>query len=155
MGAATAILATTAVVGAGAKIIGNAKANAAQRQAELANAAFYTEQAQFAEQATERSLKIFYDESMELRSRQRSQGARGGATGGGSALLLLADTVARQYEEQEAIKEDGRMKAREAYLKAGASMDQAERLSGFAANGLPAIGTIITAAADVGTRIRG
>lgn len=128
------------IFGGVTKVVGNVKANAAQAAAEEANAAWYQEQAEFARQSTSRSLTIFRDEAEDFRSKQVGAVARGGVTLSGSPLLALMDTSIKRQREEESIIENGRMQRKEALMKAGASLEQAERLTGFWNNALPALG---------------
>jgi len=134
------ILGSIAAAGLATSAYGNIKANQAQAEAERANASFLEEQARFAQAATQRELSIYRDQSEEFRGAQVSAFARGGVDLTGSPMLVLANAKARQVGEERAIIDDGKAKAREAFLKAGASMEQAERLSSFEANVLPVIG---------------
>lgn len=143
------IFAAAAGIGAATKIYGSIKANQAQAEAERANALFYEEQAQFARESTFRSLEIYQDEAEDFRGKQIGAIAAGGLQMTGSALAILADTELKKVRESDAIIRDGKFKEREAFLKAGASIEQAERLSGFVANVLPALST----AAEVGVSI--
>lgn len=137
------------IAGGALKTYGNIKANQAQAEAERANAAFYQEQAQFARESTARALEIYQDDAEDFRGKQVGAIAAGGLQMTGSALAILADTELKKVRESDAIIRDGKFKEREAFLKAGASIEQAERLSGFTANVLPAIST----AAEVGVSI--
>ena len=148
------ILGTVAAVGTGVSIYGQVKANSAQAEAERSNAAFYQEQAEFAREAGDRTLKIFEDQAAEFFGKQKTSFAKAGVDISGSPLLALADTQRRAYEEGTALKEDTRMKVREAYLKAGASSDTADRLSSFTTNGLPAIGQVLTTGSQFAVGLR-
>lgn len=141
---ATILLGTLAAAGTGVSIYGNVKANQTQAQAERANAAFLQEQARFAKEATLRELSIFRDTARDVLSEQVSAFGASGSDLSGSPMLVLAKTEARRVKEEAAIIEDGRMKEREAYLKAGASIEQADRLSSWEANWLPAVGQVLT-----------
>ncbi len=143
------IYAAAVAIGGAAKMYGNMKANSAQAEAERANALFYEEQAQFARESTFRSLEIYQDDAEDFRAKQLGAIARGGVAFSGSALEIMADTELKRIRESDAIVRDGKFKEREAFLKAGASIEQAERLTGFTANALPAIST----AAEVGVSI--
>jgi hypothetical protein len=147
------VAAAAAIVGAGIQIYGQITANNDQAAAEEENAAYYAEQAEFARQATVRELSLYNIESEDFLGRQKTQIAKGGVNLTGSALLVLGETMMRQMEERKAIISDGKAKEREALLRAGASSEQAGRLTSFSNNVLPAIGTTLTTAASVGTSL--
>lgn len=153
MAALPLIAAGASIVGAGISIYGQVKANADQAEAERANAAFYQEQAEFARQATNREVSLYTEQASQFTGNLIGQIAKGGVTQSGSALQLLADTRLKQINETDAIVEDGRMKTREALLKAGASIGNADRLSDFGNNFLPAFGTVLTVGSDVGMKL--
>ena len=138
------VAAVGAVVGAATSVYGVIKGNQAQSAAEEANAKFYAEQAEYAQKAGERELAIYRDQAEEFFGAQSSAAARGGVEISGSPLLALADTRSRQLREEAAIKMDTATKVREAMLKGGASQENANRLSSFEANFLPAIGGAAT-----------
>jgi hypothetical protein len=141
---------TAALVGIGtaASIYGQVKANAAEAEANRQNASFLREQADFAAEAGARELAIFKDNADQFFGNQVTSIGAGGVAVSGSALQVLADTKMRTMREEQAIKADTAFKQREALLRAGASMEQAERLSSFEANVLPGIGTIATTGAS-------
>ena len=151
----TAIALTSAsLIGGGAKIIGNIKANHAQAAAERANALWYEEQAEFARPSTLREVDLYKNEAADVVSSQVSAVAKSGLTMSGSALAILADTKVKELSEVDAIKKDGAMKSREALLKAGASNAQADRLSSFWNNALPAIGDAAQTGVGIYTGLR-
>lgn len=140
---AGAVGAGAAVAGLGLGIVGNIMGNNAQAKAEEANAAYYNEQKEYARQAMLRNLDIFKDQASETIGTQTTAASAGGVTLSGSPLLVLASSRARQIKEEAAIRYGGEANIREAYLRAGASMDNANRLGSFAMNGLPAIGSAL------------
>lgn len=90
----------------------------AEASAYEANARWLREQAEFARLSTVRELTIHEREVEEFRGGQISGVARGGLDFSGSALVTLANTRMREFEEQRAIKEMGDLQVREASLKA-------------------------------------
>jgi len=140
------------LLGEGVEAYGKVKANREQAKAEMENANFLREQAEFARQAMVRELEIFGAETEEFIGRQTTQAAASGIDVGGSALLLMADTRMKQMREESAIKEDSRMRMREAALKAGASEEQAKRLTNFWNNALPVAGGLLETGARIGLK---
>ena len=142
-------VAAAAVVSAGIQIYGQWKANKAQADAERQNASFYKEQADFAEAALGRELAIYEEQTQEFRAGQIAGYGTSGVDLSGSPLLVLATTTARAEGEKDAMRANTAMQFREAMLKAGASLEQANRLGSFANNALPAFGTALGAATQV------
>lgn len=142
MGAAGAAVGLGAA-GLGLNIFGMASANEAQSKAEQANADYYNEQSEFARKAMLRDLSIYKDQAAEQMGGQITGYAAGGVNLEGSPMLELASTKARQISEEAAIKAGGQAKIREAYLRAGASQANADRLGGFGATFLPALGSAL------------
>jgi hypothetical protein len=148
------LLAGAAILGTGVSIYGQYKANKAQAAAEEVNAAFYEEQAKFAEESLQRELAIYQEQAEEFKGSQISGYARGGVDMSGSPLLVLATTKARQEAEKEAMIANSKMQQREAYLKAGASYEQASRLTSFSNNALPAVGAALNTGVQIASLTR-
>ena len=139
MALGTALVVGATLFGGAVKAYGNIKANAA----------FYREQAEFAREATNRTLEIYQDDTDTFVGQQKTSIAKSGISLSGSALLALADTKFKSLREEEAILRDGKFKEQEALLKAGASIDQADRISSFSNNALPAFGTAINTGVSI------
>lgn len=151
MPVASSIAAGAIIAGTAASVYGNIKANNAQASADKANSMFYSEQAQFAQLATERELSIYQDQSAEFFGQQESSISKGGVALTGSPLLALADTKYRAAREADAIRIDGAAKVREANLKAGMSASQANAVGSTKNNLLQGAGTSLTGLATAYT----
>lgn len=97
------------------------------------NADWLEEQAEHARQATRRELTIHGREVNEFYGNQVSSVGKGGLDLTGSPLLLLANTRMREFEEAQAISEQGYMQVREASLKAQEQRDLASYTKSAAA----------------------
>lgn len=142
---AAGIGAGAAIVGAGMSIFGNISANSAQTSAEQANADFYQYQSDYARKSMIRDLAIYKDQAAGVEGNEITGAAVGGVNLSGSPMLVLATSASRQVQEEAAIRAGGNRNIQEAYLRAGASQDQANRLGGFEANALPAFGSALGA----------
>ena len=143
LAALTSIAIGTAITGGVVAAAGAVKANADAAEAARKNAEWMREQAKFQERATERELEVLAQQADQVRQRAT---ARGGLVGGtGSALSMLADLKMQELEEGAVILEQGEFRRREALMRAGASEDQARRLSSGWTQGLAAAGPLLTA----------
>src|SRR5690606_24620807 len=90
-----------AMIGLGSLIQGvsGIKSNLAKASVERANAAFFMEQARFAEIAGERAEFLLRAEANRVRGQQISAFAKAGVDLSGSALSVLADTANREARE--------------------------------------------------------
>lgn len=131
------------------QIYGNIQANKKQAELERENARYLEEQAGFTREAMRRSLNIFDEESEQLLGSQVSAYSRGGVALSGSALAVFADTLGKQITEREGIRLDFEAKEKEALLKAGASYRQAQYLSNWKTNFLPAAGASANTGASI------
>lgn len=102
----------------------------AQEKEEYANAAFYREQAQFAEEAGKRAQSIFDNESVILLGEQESGLSHSGVGPSTSATFLAKESLFRQ-QESSALQQETDMNARLSYLRA----DQSSRRAASSGSG--------------------
>lgn len=138
-------------VGVGAIIAGTAidaygryKANQAQADADEQNAAFYREQADFAQKAGDREINVYEDEANQFEGSQKSSYARGGVELSGSPLLAFGDTKFREMQQVDAIKQKTAQSVLEASLRGTSAQNSADSLNSFAGQALPLAGTLLT-----------
>lgn len=143
----TAIMMGIAALGTGAQVMGQIKANKGAAEAEKQNAAFYAEQAKFAQAAGERAEDIFKRETNEFLGNQTSAFAKAGVDLSGSALVALMDTHEKAKAEIGAIRTERDLNVKTAKLRGQAAIQNADRYTNFWNNALPATGTILTNAA--------
>lgn len=133
----------------GLQLYGQYRANQEQAAAEARNAAFLREQANFAERATQREMKLQEIQSKRLRGEQVVGFAQGGVdVGSGSALDFLVDQEASAIEERAAIRSEGDMRVRLASLRADAAQFTADTLSSGSYNTMQAATTILGGASQ-------
>lgn len=127
-----------AMIGLGSLMSGIAgiKSNLDQASAERANAAFFMEQARFAEIAGERAEFLLRAEANRVRGQQISTFAKAGVDLSGSALSVLADTANREERESLAIRRETELNVKMAMLRAQSSQELADSLSSFTNNAL-------------------
>lgn len=142
-------MAEALVAGTGLQVLGNLEANAAQAQAERENAAFLFEQADFLNQASFREQTIFKRQADLFLADQISAFNKSGVELDGSALALMGETDALINEELRAIRENGRLRTREALLKGTSALKRAALLDDPVINALQATGTILTGTAPL------
>lgn len=133
------------VMGAGVVVraIGRHEANQAEAEAEMANAAYYREQAQFAEDAGRRSQMIFDRETSVLLGEQQSALV---ASGAGETTMYNFMGQQALYREQEsvAIQRDTEANVRLATLRSSMSSDRAAAADD--GEGMALVGDILGAA---------
>jgi hypothetical protein len=115
--------------GTAMQIVGNLQANRAQAEKELANAAFYKEQAKFAEDAMFRQSDIAARNYEQRKGAQLSSYAASGVDISGSAAITIAETVAQKSEEIQAIYKKGELDTRLALSRARSSEAMAATLN--------------------------
>lgn len=139
-----------ALYGAGTalSIFGQIRANKAQAQAELQNASWLDEQAEFAGDSANREEDIFKDQVGQLIGQQIGTFASNNVELSGSALDIINDSFGKADSEIQAIRAQGSMNVREANLKARSARRTADRLTDFSTNALQAGGTALTGASN-------
>lgn len=130
--------------GAALQIWGQYSANQAQAEQERQNAAFYDEQAKFAQESALRQSALASQEYEFRKGAQFSAYAKGGVDISGSAAVVLADTLANKVNELNAIKRKGEMEVKLARMRGAQSSDQADMLSSPGYNLLQTSGTLLT-----------
>ncbi len=133
--------------GTALQIFGQYQANMAQAKQELANAAFYKAQAEFAKESEFRQADIAAKEYEFRKGAQISAYAKGGVDISGSAAGVVSQTLADKVSELTAIKRKGAIEYRLAMSRSKASTSMANTLQSFEYNFLQAGGTALTAAA--------
>lgn len=131
--------------GTALNVIGNYQANLRQAQAELQNAAFYKEQAEFTILAKQRATEIAESEYAFRYGQQVSQAAKGGVdVTRGSVAGIFASTVAKKVREIAAIKEKSELDFKLATMRGMQSEEVAGFLSSPTTNLMQAGGTLLT-----------
>jgi hypothetical protein len=117
------------LMGAGlvVRAIGRDKANRAEADIEVQNAAFYREQAKFAEDSGRRSQLLFDRDSVVLFGEQQSGLANAGVGAGFSSQFMGQQELYRDAESN-AIKAEADMNVRLATLRAGLSDQKVNQL---------------------------
>ena len=133
--------------GTALQVYGNYQANMAQAKAELLNAEFYKQQADFVKQAEFRQSAITAAEYEYKRGAQVSAYAKGNVAIGGSVSGVLAESLARKVDELTAIKQKGDLEYTLASARAKQSAEMADRLQSFGYNLTQAGTTTLTNAA--------
>lgn len=133
-------------VGAGMQIYQQYTGNMAQAQAELQNARFYDMQSQFAREAMSRESLISRRKYATTIGAQIGAFAKGGvSTTKGSSIGVIANTLAQQVDELDAIKKKGFMEFTLAAGRASQARDVAGTLGSAGYNVLQAGTTALTA----------
>ena len=96
----------------------------AQEQEEMLNAAFYREQAQYAEEAGKRAQNIFANETVLLLGEQESGLSHAGIGQTTASTFLAKESLFRQ-QESYALQRETDMNARLSYLRADQSTRRA------------------------------
>lgn len=131
--------------GTALNVIGNYQANLRQAQAELQNAAFYKEQAEFTILAKQRATEIAESEYAFRYGQQVSQAAKGGVdVTRGSVAGIFASTIAKKVREIAAIKEKSELDFKLATMRGLQSGEVAGFLSSPTTNLMQASGTLLT-----------
>lgn len=133
--------------GTALQIYGNLKANYDQSQAELANAKFYEDQAEFAREAQFRAEAITSRQYEARKGAQISAYAKGNVDISGSAALVIAETLAEKAEELTAIQKKGDIEFRLAMARSRMATSNAQQLVDPVNNILQAGSTLLTSAA--------
>ena len=118
------------LMGAGlvVRAIGRDRANQAEAEIEAQNAAFYREQAQFAEDSGRRAQLLFERDSIVLFGEQASGLANAGIGASTSSLFMAQQELFRDVESR-AIRADADMNVRLATLRAGMSDQKINQLN--------------------------
>jgi hypothetical protein len=132
--------------------IGQWAANQDQADAERKNAAYYDEQAAFAEASWKREREIYQREGQLAVGAQMSAFAKAGVDMQGSPLLAQFDTLKKIDDELAAIDAEGAMNVRLARLRSKNSREYADSLSSFRNNALQFGGTILGTGGDMLSR---
>ncbi len=103
--------------GTAMQVFGNMSANAAQAEAELKNARYFGEQAEFVKESMFREGVMAAQKYEAAKGRQISAVFKGGADLSGSAAGIVAETIARKSEELVAIKKKGELDYKLAKLR--------------------------------------
>lgn len=119
-----AMLAGTAI-----QMFGNYKANMDEASAEYANEMWMTEQAKQIEKSTQRELGIYDRESQNSMAATVNAFAKSGISMEGSALAVRQQEELMRLNELDAIRDQGNMQLREAYLKISASQGKQSSLT--------------------------
>jgi hypothetical protein len=128
---------------------GKYQANKDQAEAEAQNAAFYREQAAFAQKTAERQRAIFDRESVVLRGSQISAFAKAGVDSMHSARFL-ADQMIFRGQESQSIYDEGAMNVRLADLRSGQADATAAQLRDPTTNFMQAAGSGLQLAGSSG-----
>lgn len=113
---------TAAIIGSTAiSIFGNAKANRAEAEAERQNEAWMREQAEWIKKTTKRETEIYNKDSLDSLAATANAYAKSNIGLEGSALAVKQQEEMIRMKELNAIRDQGDMQLREAYLKIGAS----------------------------------
>jgi hypothetical protein len=134
--------------GTALQVYGNLKANYDQAQAELQNAKFYEEQAQFSLDAQFRAESITARNYESRKGAQISAYAKGNVDLSGSAAVTIAETVAEKAEELSAIQKKGAMDFKLARARSRMAEAHARELQDPMNNLMQAGGTALTNAAS-------
>jgi hypothetical protein len=134
--------------GTALQVYGNLKANYDQAQAELQNAKFYEDQAQFALDAQFRAESITARNYEARKGAQISAYAKGNVDLSGSAAVTIAETVAEKAEELSAIQKKGAMDFKLARARSRMASQHAADLQDPMNNLMQASGTVLTNAAS-------
>lgn len=138
-------------IGAGMKIYSDYMGNQAQARAEIENAQLYDMQAAFAREAMSREALISRRKYSATIGVQIGALAKGGvSTTRGSSVGVIANTLAQQVDELEAIKKKGDLDFTIASLRASQARGVAETLQSPLYNITQAGGTALTAYAAGG-----
>lgn len=133
-------------VGAGLQIYNQFTGNMAQAQAELQNARFYDMQSQFAREAMSREALISRRKYATTMGAQIGAFAKGGVSvSKGSSVGVIANTLAQQVDELDAIKKKGEMEFALASGRASQARGVAGTLGNTGFNLMQAAGTALTA----------
>lgn len=133
--------------GTALQVYGQYKANVDQAQAEIENAQFYQEQADFARAAQSRQEQIISTDYSRLFGAQKSAYGKGGVDISGSAAGVVAATTAAKVSELLAARKKGELDVKLAVLRGQQSQDVANRLNDPGYNTLQAATTVLGVAA--------
>lgn len=123
---------------------GQYQANRDEADAEQQNAEFFFEQAKHAEESARREESIYRQESEENFGNQVSSFAKAGVDISGSPLMMLAGARANNAEEVNAIRAEGAIRTRLAYMRGASAENKANTLRSTKYNLLQAGGTFLT-----------
>ncbi len=129
--------------GTALQVFGQMKANQDQAQAELANARFYEQQAQFSLTAMYRQEDITSRQYESRRGAQVSAYAKGNVDLSGSAAITIAETVAQKAEELQAVRAKGELDFHLARARARSAVALAGELTDPMNNLMQAGGTVL------------
>lgn len=135
-------------IGAGMKLYSDYTGNLAQASSEIQNSQFYDIQGRYALEAMSREATLSRRKyAAGLGSQVTSYAKSGVSLSQGSSLGVLANTVAQQVEELQAIKRKGDIESSLAFGRASQARDVAGRLKDPFYNLLQASGTVLTTVA--------
>lgn len=129
--------------GTALQMYGQYQANLSQARAEIINAKYYQDQADFARAAQYRQADIASRAYSARIGMQASAFAKGGVDISGSAAGMIAETAAQKVDELQAIKLKGDMEYRLAILRSRGAQTRADELTD-PVNNLMQAGTILT-----------
>jgi hypothetical protein len=109
------------LAGTALQMYGNYKSNMDEAAAEAENEMWMREQAAWIEKSTQRELGIYDRESKNQMASMENAFAKSGISMEGSALAVRQQEELMRLNELDAIRDQGNMQLREAYLKIGAS----------------------------------
>jgi len=115
--------------GTALQIVGNYQSNISQSRAELQNARFYKEQADFASASMFRSIYLTERRFEAAKGAQISAYAKGGVDLSGSAAAMIADTVSSKIEEVNAVRLKGKMEVNLALMRSKQAQTTGEALA--------------------------
>ncbi len=138
-------------IGAGMKVYSDYMGNQAQARAEIENAQLYDMQAAFAREAMSREALLSRRKYSGTIGAQKGAFAKAGVSiSQGSSVGVIANTLAQQVDELDAIKKKGDLDFRIASLRASQARSVAETLQSPLYNITQASGTALTAYAASG-----
>jgi hypothetical protein len=134
-----------ALIGTALQIFGKVGANVQQGMAELQNASFYKEQADFAQFTKQRELSLISRNYAQQYSQRQSAYAGGGVDSSGSAEAVLGIVTARHFEEALAISTKYNLESKLARMRGTQSSDVAGTLNSTGYNLTQGATTALTA----------
>lgn len=139
-------MAALIIAGGALSAYGAIRANEEKADAQRRDAAFYDEQAQYAQLIGEREELVFKEKAEELRARQIGSYAKAGVDLSGSPLLILEQQSIRREQEIRAIRQERDRRVRLARLRQTEALGAADRLTSFENQFLSVTPTILSTA---------
>lgn len=134
----------------GLQMYGQQQANRQQAEAEARNAEYYKKQAQFAEQSTQREMRLQERQQARLRGEQIVGFTEGNVdVGSGTALDFLVEQESYSIQERAAIRSEGDMRVELALLRGESAQTTSNTLNSSQYNNTQAAGTILSGASNV------